>query len=433
MLFAAKIILLSHNDEHERVMRLFINSIVFSLMFTILLCSLPLSAQNKINSRLFYSKPPLFNSKSKAGKIDFSLYDITVTLPVDEREKYYGEVIEKNKKTHFIEDFFESPTMNEIQKKMKSDFSVFNTRKKHSGTQKKITINSTVEVFYPMLEGFVNRKSFAKVRLAITALLNDQLLINRKYESVYITNGVDNEFEGNVLMTAEEGENVTIGMALRKTLDQFYSDLNKGLTLDANALIIYGKTLNSKTNTPLSATINFKSDSPTSLNSNPNGSFELILSKNKYTVQVVAPDFLMYSEAIDFTNLTLKLVEYDIKLKPIETGSIIKLQNVLFQVGTSTLLEESFPELNDVVKFLKKNPKVKIELQGHTDNQGSAQKDLELSQQRVEKIKSYLTEHGIKSGRIKGKGFGNSRPIASNADEAGRKLNRRVEFVILKK
>jgi outer membrane protein OmpA-like peptidoglycan-associated protein len=104
----------------------------------------------------------------------------------------------------------------------------------------------------------------------------------------------------------------------------------------------------------------------------------------------------------------------------------------LFEVGTTKLLKESYVELDEVVDFLKRNSKVRIELQGHTDNQGSALNDLELSQQRVDKIKSYLVSQGIKSNRVSGKGFGNTRPIASNNTEEERKLNRRVEFVIVK-
>jgi outer membrane protein OmpA-like peptidoglycan-associated protein len=101
-------------------------------------------------------------------------------------------------------------------------------------------------------------------------------------------------------------------------------------------------------------------------------------------------------------------------------------------MGTTRLLEESYPELNVIVEFLKNNPKVEIELNGHTDNKGDAKKNLILSQQRVEKVKSYLVSKGISSRRIKGKGFGGSKPIATDDSEEARKLNRRVEFVILK-
>jgi outer membrane protein OmpA-like peptidoglycan-associated protein len=102
-------------------------------------------------------------------------------------------------------------------------------------------------------------------------------------------------------------------------------------------------------------------------------------------------------------------------------------------MGTTNLLQDSYAELDGVVTFLKENQKVKIELQGHTDNQGDAQKNMELSQQRVDRIKAYLVLKGIKPNRISGKGFGGTRPIAANKDEEGRRLNRRVEFVIVKR
>jgi outer membrane protein OmpA-like peptidoglycan-associated protein len=158
-----------------------------------------------------------------------------------------------------------------------------------------------------------------------------------------------------------------------------------------------------------------------------------VISKAKYKVQIVSSGFMIYSGDVDAQAAHAKMDEIDFKLLPIEAGSVVSLKNVLFQVGTTNLLDESFSELEDVVTFLKRNRKVKIELQGHTDNQGNAAKDLELSQQRVDVIKTYLVNGGISSGRIRGKGFGASKPIAPNDHEEGRKLNRRVEFVILKK
>jgi outer membrane protein OmpA-like peptidoglycan-associated protein len=120
------------------------------------------------------------------------------------------------------------------------------------------------------------------------------------------------------------------------------------------------------------------------------------------------------------------------KLQPIEVGAIVNLKSVLFELGTTTLLEESYSELNVVVDFLNTNPKVEIELEGHTDNRGDSKKNVVLSQQRVDKIKSYLVSKGISGKRIKGKGFGGSRPIATNNTEEARRLNRRVEFRIVK-
>jgi outer membrane protein OmpA-like peptidoglycan-associated protein len=81
---------------------------------------------------------------------------------------------------------------------------------------------------------------------------------------------------------------------------------------------------------------------------------------------------------------------------------------------------------------MEANPHVEIELAGHTDNRGSFQQLMSLSQKRVNKVKSYLVSKGIKAKRITGKGYGGSKPIASNESEETRLLNRRVEFTIKK-
>jgi outer membrane protein OmpA-like peptidoglycan-associated protein len=120
------------------------------------------------------------------------------------------------------------------------------------------------------------------------------------------------------------------------------------------------------------------------------------------------------------------------KLQPIEVGTTVTLKNVLFIQSKPELLPESYPELNVVVQFMKDNPHVEIELSGHTDSRGSFRQLMTLSQQRVNRVKSYLVSKGISSKRIVGKGYGGSKPIASNDTEETRMLNRRVEFTIKK-
>jgi OOP family OmpA-OmpF porin len=85
-----------------------------------------------------------------------------------------------------------------------------------------------------------------------------------------------------------------------------------------------------------------------------------------------------------------------------------------------------------VVKMLKNNPEIEIELSGHTDNTGSAKLNVELSQKRADRVKEYLIDKGIVEKRIDSKGYGGARPIASNKSEKTRRLNRRVEFTIIK-
>jgi OOP family OmpA-OmpF porin len=200
-----------------------------------------------------------------------------------------------------------------------------------------------------------------------------------------------------------------------------------------NVALISGRVINSKTNNGIIAKILFKSDSLYETTSSIDGRYQLAIPLTKiYNIEVQASNFVNLSERLDIGTAELKTLEMNFKLQPIEIGAVVNLKNILFYMGTTSLLEESYPELNVIIDFLKNNPKVEIELNGHTDNRGDAKKNLILSQQRVEKIKSYLVSKGINSKRIKGKGFGGTKPIAANDSEEARKLNRRVEFVIIK-
>jgi outer membrane protein OmpA-like peptidoglycan-associated protein len=212
-----------------------------------------------------------------------------------------------------------------------------------------------------------------------------------------------------------------------KTPDEVSQEVESGV-------IIKGTITNSKTGEPLIARLNFKSDTVYTVLANNSGNYLVRVTPLKsYAIEVSVQGYVSVSEKLDIKSVEMKQVELNFKLQPIEVGAVINLRSVLFELGATALLEESYDELNVVVDFLKQNPKVEIELEGHTDNRGDAKKNVLLSQQRVDKIKSYLVTNGIGAKRIKGKGFGGSRPIATNDSEEARKLNRRVEFRILRK
>ena len=124
-------------------------------------------------------------------------------------------------------------------------------------------------------------------------------------------------------------------------------------------------------------------------------------------------------------------IEQNFSLLPVAVGVTVNLKNVLFKRGTSELVQGSSESLNSVVKLMKDNPNLKIELGGHTDNTGIARKNVRLSKSRVRAVKKYLVNSGVESSRITGKGYGGAKPIASNASEQTRRLNRRVEFTII--
>lgn len=111
-------------------------------------------------------------------------------------------------------------------------------------------------------------------------------------------------------------------------------------------------------------------------------------------------------------------------------GQIV-LNSVLFKTGSDKLLSSSFPELDRVIKYMKRKTKIRVEISGHTDNQGGDKANQKLSEKRAKSVVKYLTEKGIAENRLEYKGYGEARPVASNDTAKGRKQNRRVEFSIL--
>jgi outer membrane protein OmpA-like peptidoglycan-associated protein len=107
------------------------------------------------------------------------------------------------------------------------------------------------------------------------------------------------------------------------------------------------------------------------------------------------------------------------------------LKNLYFLQRQDVILPESIPELESIYAFLEKNPSAKIELQGHTDNQGDFNLNLELSRNRALAVKNFVIKKGIDEKRISTRGFGGTRPIASNQTEETRRKNRRVELLVL--
>lgn len=146
---------------------------------------------------------------------------------------------------------------------------------------------------------------------------------------------------------------------------------------------------------------------------------------------VKAPGYLSVNRSVELNEDDQEKVTI-IHLKPLKVGTKVQLSNVYFEQSKAVLKEQSFEELDKVVEMLNENPNIEIRLEGHTDNQGNSRLNLKLSQERVDTVMDYLIDKGISSKRIKGKGYGGSRPIASNASEETRKLNRRVEFVVIK-
>jgi len=104
-------------------------------------------------------------------------------------------------------------------------------------------------------------------------------------------------------------------------------------------------------------------------------------------------------------------------------------QQIQFDFNKSTIKPVSFPILDAVRDVLVANPKITLEVQGHTDNVGQAAYNLKLSQQRADSVRAYLVAHGIEPARLISKGFGMNQPLVPNNTEGNRALNRRVQFI----
>lgn len=202
-------------------------------------------------------------------------------------------------------------------------------------------------------------------------------------------------------------------------------------------VLVSGIVRDVKTNRPISATIDYKlSSSKQEIDSVQSfastGIYRMNLQKGQiYTYAASARGYLVSNDVIDLSKATGKVTK-DIYLTPLAVGDKITLKNIYFEVSKADLLAASFAELNKLVTMMEDNPMMEIRLEGHTDIIGDPQANLELSQDRVDACETYLVKKGIPSARIQAMGYGDTRPIVKKGTDEERKVNRRVEFVVLK-
>jgi len=114
-----------------------------------------------------------------------------------------------------------------------------------------------------------------------------------------------------------------------------------------------------------------------------------------------------------------------------KTGDTLKLKHLQFKKSSAVIDSSSFPELNSLADFLKKNPLFKIQINGHTDNSGTTEENIQLSKERARAVYQYLLQKGIKTERMAYNGYGDSKPLVPNTSEINKEKNRRVEIRFL--
>ncbi len=122
-----------------------------------------------------------------------------------------------------------------------------------------------------------------------------------------------------------------------------------------------------------------------------------------------------------------------LEIQPIEVGKAYRINDINFETNSYELNKRAKIVIDEFVDFLKTNPKIKVAIQGHTDDIGKAEDNIALSHNRARVVYEYIIENGIDSQRLTYKGFGKTVPLVPNVNEANRAKNRRTEFLIVEK
>ncbi len=220
-------------------------------------------------------------------------------------------------------------------------------------------------------------------------------------------------------------------------LDLYQFELYEGAQ-PGKVTYMKGKVFDADTKVPLGASfelIDLATAKPVirSVSNSGNGEFLVCIPAGKsYALNVSRDGYLFYSD-----NFMLKDIKSakepilkDVPMKPIKVGQSVVLKNIFYQTDKYDLKDESRAEVGKIIAFMNKNPKVKVEISGHTDNIGAKLHNQQLSEYRAKAVYDHLVESGMDKNRLTFKGYADLKPIASNATEAGRAQNRRTEFLI---
>ncbi len=165
--------------------------------------------------------------------------------------------------------------------------------------------------------------------------------------------------------------------------------------------------------------------------SDQNGDYMLCLPSDvSYALTVSKKNYMFYSENILLDHQGSTVIK-DFQLQPLKVGEQVRLDNIFFEKGAYVLKDASSSELNQIIYFMESNPFLILEIGGHTDNIGTIEYNINLSDKRALAVKNALTQRGMVSERILTKGYGMSVPQNDNTSREKRSINRRTELTII--
>jgi outer membrane protein OmpA-like peptidoglycan-associated protein len=206
-----------------------------------------------------------------------------------------------------------------------------------------------------------------------------------------------------------------------------------------SSLITYvGYVVNEETKEPIEAKIKVEDVDSSSLvgeyvSNSASGKFVVILTPGRnYSMTISKDDYLFYSENFNTTDTAdFQEIKKEVVLQKIKEGKKIVLNNIFFETGKSELTESSALEIGKLYDLMIQNPKINVEISGHTDNVGGDAQNMKLSFDRAKVVVETLVSKGIPENRMIAKGYGKNQPVAPNDTPENKQLNRRTEFKIL--
>lgn len=207
-------------------------------------------------------------------------------------------------------------------------------------------------------------------------------------------------------------------------------------------LFVEGEITNEKGEVPANVTIELKNTETGKITEgvidNETGKYVAVVSVKKEEEVLLTAKKEGYAFSSQLVSSGLDVVgkpqlRPKLEVQPIEVGKAYRINDINFETNSYELNHRAKIVIDEFVDFLKLNPKIKIAIQGHTDDVGKAEDNMALSHNRARVVYEYIIEKGINSQRLSYKGFGKTVPLVPNTNEINRAKNRRTEFLIVEK
>jgi len=249
-----------------------------------------------------------------------------------------------------------------------------------------------------------------------------------------------NDFEDQYsFVVTSDGLNAFYSREEGRTKSKIYrTNIPKEMQVRSRGNVVRGIVTDSKTKLTLQAQVelfDLKTNQRISVfnSDSVNGQYLTVIpGQSEYALHVAEPGYLFYSLHFNYEEKDQdQPLTIDIALQPIVKNAMTVLNNIFFDFNQSEIKPRSLSELDEVVKFLNGNPKIKVEISGHTDNVGDENYNQQLSLKRAQSVVNYFTSKGIDAARLTQIGLGSKKPIKPNDSEENRQINRRIEFRVI--